>query len=379
VKITNGAFADVNFPNGVSNMNGTLVFNQDRFQIQQLAATSGGGAVTFGGFVSYGNALTFNVTANLRDVRVRYPQGLSETLNGDVTLTGTRNNSTLAGEITIARFTTSQNFDLAVALAAYKQPPTPPDPTSWLNNLRLNLKVTSTPDLQVTSSLAKLSGDININIRGTATRPAVLGRINITEGQVTFNGTTFQLDRGDISFSNPVKIEPVVDVAATTRIRDYDVTLGFHGPIDRLGTTYRSDPPLPTADIISLLAFGKTREESEMANAAQPTFSESASNAILGQALNSAVSSRVQRLFGVSRIKIAPEIGGAQTDPNAQVTIEQQVSKDFTVTYITDLTHSSNQQSIQVEYNYSRNLSIIGSRDQYGIVSFDVRIRQRKK
>jgi translocation and assembly module TamB len=378
VKINNGTFTNINFPNGLSALNGTLVFNQDRFQIQQLTGITGGGNVTFGGFVTYGNAITFNLTANAKDVRLRYPQGMSETLDGDVRLTGTRDSSTLTGDVVVTRFSVNQNFDLALAIAASKSPPTPPDPTSWLNNLRLNLKVTSAPDLQVTTSLAKLSGDLNMNLRGTATRPARLGRINITEGQVSFNGTTYQLDRGDISFSNPVKIEPVVDVAATTRVRDYDVTLGFHGPVDRLSTTYRSDPPLPTADIISLLAFGKTREESEMASAAQPTFSESASNAILGQALNAAVTSRVQRLFGVSRVKIAPEIGGAETDPNAKVTIEQQVSKDFTVTYITDLSHSS-QQSIQVEYNYSRNLSVIGSRDQYGIVSFDVRIRSRRK
>jgi translocation and assembly module TamB len=379
VKISNGTVTNINFPNGLSGLNGTLVFNQDRFQIHELSGTTGGGSVTFGGFVSYGSVLSFNLTASAKDVRLRYPQGMSETMDGDVRLTGTRDNSTLSGDVTVTRFSVNQNFDLAVAIAASKAPPTPPDPTSWLNNVRLNIKVTSAPDLQVTTSLAKLSGDVNLNLRGTATRPAILGRINITEGQVSFNGTTYQLDRGDISFSNPIKIEPVVDVAATTRVRDYDVTLGFHGPVDRLSTTYRSDPPLPTADIISLLAFGKTREESEMASAAQPTFSESASNAILGQALNTAVSSRVQRLFGVSRVKIAPQVGGAQTDPNAQVTIEQQVSRDFTVTYITDLTHTNNQQSIQVEYNYSRNLSIVGSRDQYGIVSFDVRIRQRKK
>ena len=378
VKITNGTVTHINFPNGLSGLNGTLVFNQDRFQIQQLTGTTGGGDVSFGGFVSYGNALAFNLTAHANNVRLRYPPGMSEAVDGDLRLSGTRDSSTLTGEVTITRFSVNQNFDLALAIAASKAPPTPPNPTSWLNNLRLNVKVTSAPDLQVNTSLAKLSGDLNLNLRGTATRPALLGRINITEGQVSFNGTTYQLDRGDISFSNPVKIEPVVDVAATTRVRDYDVTLGFHGPIDRLSTTYRSDPPLPTADIISLLAFGKTREESEMASAAQPTFSESASNAILGQALNAAVGSRVQRLFGVSRVKIAPELGGAETDPNARVTIEQQVSKDFTVTYITDLTRS-NQQSIQVEYNYSRNISIIGSRDQYGIVSFDVRIRQRKK
>ena len=378
VKIQDGTVTSINFPTGISALNGTLVFNQDRCQIQQLTGTVGGGAVNFGGFVSYGNGLSFDATASAHDVRLRYPQGFSETVDGNLRLTGTRVISTLTGNLTVVRFNVSPQFDMAVAIAAAKAPPAPPDPTSWLNNLRLNLKVSSAPDLELTTSLAKLAGDMSLNIRGTAIRPAVLGRINITEGQVSFNGATYQIDRGDISFSNPVKIEPVVDVAATTRVRDYDVTLGFHGPIDRLSTTYRSEPPLPTADIISLLAFGKTREESEMASAAQPTFSESASNAILGQALNAAVSNRVQRLFGVSRVKIAPDVGGVFSNPNARVTIEQQVSKDFTVTYITDLTRS-NQQAIQVEYNYNRNVSIIGARDQYGIISFDVRWRQRKR
>ena len=378
VKVQDGAATNINFPTGISGLNGTLVFNQDRCQIQQLAGTVGGGIVNFGGFVSYGNGLAFDVTASAHDVRLRYPQGFSETVVGNLRLTGTRVSSTLSGDLTVVRFNVSPQFDMAVAIAAAKAPPAPPDPTSWLNNLRLNLKVTSAPDLQLNTSLAKLAGDMSINIRGTAIRPAVLGRINISEGQVSFNGATYQIDRGDITFANPVKIEPVVDVAATTRVRDYDVTLGFHGPIDKLSTTYRSEPPLPTADIISLLAFGKTREESEMASAAQPTFSESASNAILGQALNAAVSNRVQRLFGVSRVKIAPDVGGVFSNPNARVTIEQQVSKDFTVTYITDLTRS-NQQAIQVEYNYNRNVSIIGARDQYGIISFDVRWRQRKR
>ncbi|MEI9981505.1 MAG: hypothetical protein WDN23_21440 [Edaphobacter sp.] len=30
-------------PNGLSNMNGTLVFNDDRLQVQSLTATTGGG------------------------------------------------------------------------------------------------------------------------------------------------------------------------------------------------------------------------------------------------------------------------------------------------------------------------------------------------
>ena len=218
-----------------------------------------------------------------------------------------------------------------------------------------------------------------MNLRGTASRPILLGKVNVTEGQVTLNGTNYQLERGDITFSNPVRIEPALDVEATTRVRDYDITLGFHGPLDRLSTTYRSDPPLPTSDIIALLAFGRTREEAVMATEANPSFTESASSAILSQALNSAGSTRMQRLFGVSRIKISPEVAGSEAlDPNARLTIEQQVSRDFTVTYVTDITHSG-QQIIQVEYNYSRNLSILATRDQYGVLSFDVRMKRRRK
>jgi translocation and assembly module TamB len=378
-KIDHGAVANINFPNGLSDINGVIVFNQDRMQIQSLTASSGGGTLTLGGFVTYSGTPAFNLTVQGKDIRLRYPQGLSTVLDTDLRLSGTTSNSTLSGTATVTKFGMTPQFDLGLAIARSRQAPEAPNPKSPFNNMRLAVHVVSTPELQVQSSLARLTGDVDLNIRGTATRPVLLGRVNITEGQVTLNGTNYQLERGDVTFRNPVRIEAVLDVEATTRVRDYDITLGFHGPLERLSTTYRSDPPLPTSDIIALLAFGRTREEAVMATEANPSFTESASQAILGQALNSASSTRMQRLFGVSRIKISPEVAASQAlDPNARVTIEQQVSKEFTVTYVTDLTHSG-QQIIQVEYNYSRQLSILATRDQYGVVSFDVRIKRRRR
>ncbi len=379
--IHDGVLANINLPNGLSDINGTLVFNQDRMQIQKFTATTGGGTLSLDGFVTYGNVLSFNIGAQGKDVRLRYPQGVSTVVNADLRLAGTAAGSTLSGSATVTRFAMSPQFDVALFLARSKQPPEIPNPNSVLNNVRLSIKVTSTPELQVQTSLAKVTGDVDLTVRGTANRPVVLGRINITEGQVTFNGTNYQLERGDVSFVNPVRTEPVLDVEASTRVRDYEVTLGFHGPTDKLAMTYHSDPPLPTSDIIALLAFGRTREESAITSEPNPTFSESASNSILAQALSSANNSRIQRLFGVSRIKISPEEYGTEFDPNARVTIEQQVSKDFTVTYITDLAHSAQsvQQIVRVEYNYSRRFSIVASRDQYGILAFDVVFHKRKK
>ena len=120
---------------------------------------------------------------------------------------------------------------------------------------------------------------------------------------------------------------PNLDMQMSTRVRDYDITVSLTGPPDRLKLQYHSEPPLPEADIVSLLALGRTREESaqQQGNSA---FGGDASGAILSQALNATVSSRVQNLFGGSRIKIDPQGLSTETTTShgPQVTIEQQVT-----------------------------------------------------
>ena len=130
--------------------------------------------------------------------------------------------------------------------------------------------------------------------------------------------------------------------------------------------------------IIPAFALGRTQEEAVLQPQSQQNFTEVASNAILGQAINATVSSRAQKLFGISKIKIDPQAGGPESNPLARVTIEQQVSDKVTLTYITNLTQSA-QQIIQVEYNVNRNVSIVAVRDQTGVVSFQVKLRQRKR
>jgi translocation and assembly module TamB len=379
VKLTNGAVNFIDFPNGLSNINGTLVFNEERIQVQSLTARTGGGDIQIGGFATYNPSVAFNVTVQGNDIRMRYPQGVSTSGNLDLKLVGTLNSSTLSGDITITRFSFNEQFDLGSYLAKSATSPPPPS-NSPLNNVHFNIHVASIPQLQVQSSLAKVSGTADLKVRGTPITPVLLGHINITEGQIDFNGASYRIDRGDVSFINPTRTEPTIDIAATTTVRDYDITLRFSGQPSRgLKTNYSSDPPLPAADIINLLAFGQTREQAQLeATQGTNTMTENVSNAILGQAINNAVSNRMQKLFGVSRVKISPEVGGAQTNPTAQLTIEQQVSDKITVTYISNLTQSS-QQSIFVEYFLTRNVSVIGGRDQYGVVSVYMRIRQRKR
>ena len=377
IQIANAAIEHTDLPNGLSEMNGTLAFSQDRIAVEQMSARTGGGLIELGGAVGLTNGLDFNVTAAGRDIRLRYPAGVSSMANLNLRLTGPPSNTLLSGTVMVTRFSLNPNFDFSVYLASTRPSIAIGEQNSPFNNLHLDVHILSTPELQVQTSLARVSGDVDLRLRGTPLRPIVQGRVNIVQGDVFFNGTRYHMERGDVTFNNPTRIDPILNMDLTAHIRDYDVTLGLHGPVDHMATNYRSEPPLPTSDILALLAFGRTRED---LSTPQPNsnYTETASSAILGQAISSVVSNRVQKLFGVSRIKIDPQVGTATSNPTARVTIEQQVSNNITLTYITDVTQAQ-QQVIQMEVNVNRNVSVVAVRDQYGVVAVDVRIRQRKK
>ncbi len=391
LRITDGAVSYVDVPNGLSNINGVLIFNQDRLQVQELAATMGGSRLQLGGFVSYGEdaaaaaseaaggpALLFNVTAEGKNIRLRYPEGVSSGVDVKLAFAGTTGDAVLSGNVVVNRLALNPQFDFTSYLVKGKQIRIEGSTASPANNVKLDVRVVSTPQLEVQSSLARVSGNVNLHIRGTAAKPVVLGRISILEGNLTLASTTYRLDRGEITFSNPVGIDPNIDIEASTRVRDYDITLGLQGTLNRMNVNYRSDPPLQSSDIISLLALGRTEEANQLPGSSQQALAApSASTAILSQALNTAVNSRLQKLFGVSRIKIDPNVGGTQTGANARLTMEQTVSNKATVTYVTNVAQSA-QQLIRFEYFLTPRLSIVGVRDQNGVVSFDFFVRRRK-
>ncbi len=378
VRIAGGALSFIDLPNALSDINGELVFNENRLQVQSLSARSGGGRLDLAGYITYARGYYFNLTAVGQDIRLRYPPGISSMADASLRFVGSSAGSQLSGEITVTRFGVSPGFDLAAYLARARRGAGLPRAGSALDNLRLEVRLVSTPELQVETSLARLSGDLDLRLRGSAAHPSLLGRVNLTEGRILFNGTEYQLMHGAVTFSSPAGIVPVLDLTAAARVRQYDIEIRFHGSADRSSINYRSDPPLPTSDIIALLALGRTHEEAVVTRQVTETPYDSASSALLAQALNLSLTSRMQKLFGVSRIKIDPQVGGPENNPNARLTIEQQVSNDVTLTYITNLSQSS-QQIVQAEVAVSKAVSVVAVRDQNGVLGFEIRIRQRKR
>jgi translocation and assembly module TamB len=99
-------------------------------------------------------------------------------------------------------------------------------------------------------------------------------------------------------------------------------------------------------------------------------------SALLGQAIASPVAGRLQRFFGVSKLRIDPTLPGVENNPQARLTLEQQITPNITFTYITNVT-SSNPLVVQVEWAISRKWSVIAVRDENGLFGLDFLYKKR--
>ena len=189
-----------------------------------------------------------------------------------------------------------------------------------------------------------------------------------------FRGNTYQLTRGEINFSNPFRLDPILNVEATSTISQYQVTIDFSGPASRLTLNYRSDPPLPDSDIIALLALGSPGESSGLRSAIRLRRT-TAPRPCCRKPFRAGSEGRIEHLFGVSQFRVDPFVAGTATESNAaaRITIEQQVKNKLTITYSTNAATSNQYQLIQVEYAVKRDLSVVFLRDINGTNGLDIK------
>ncbi|HEY2458418.1 MAG TPA: translocation/assembly module TamB domain-containing protein [Candidatus Acidoferrum sp.] len=380
VILKNASARSPSFPTGLSNVHGDLIFDANRLFFNNVVGEAGGGTLQFIGSVNYSDKpLRYDISAKTDRVRVRYPEGISWLLGAQLRLSGTSDGGLLSGKVQVQRVALTAGLESIGTLASSSSAGGPTG-SSFMRNLQFDVEATSLPDSQMEWPGAHLEAEAGLRVRGTAEHPIMLGHIHVLSGDLYFRDNHYRVTRGDLNFANPFRLDPVINVEATTNIQQYEITLNFTGQASKLNLSYRSDPPLPGNDIITLLALGQT--SSDVASRTGTTGAGSAgASALLSQAISSQLGGRVERLFGITRFRVDPGLAGVGTSGTGQnaaarVMVEQQVTRNLTVTYVSNVS-STQQQVIQVEYIVTHNISIVGLRDQNGTFGMDIKFKKR--
>jgi translocation and assembly module TamB len=372
IDVVNANFNTPDAPLGLSNGNGALVLTRDRLNIESFEGVVGGGKVTARGGILYRPNLQFDLALVGSGIRLLYPDNVRTGADLRLALTGSTDSALLSGTVNVNQLSFTPDFDLMETMSSLSSDTEPPPSQGFTNNLSLQVAVHSTSGINLVNRQLSLQGAANLTVRGTAAQPVVLGRINLSGGDLIFRGNRYRLQGGTIDFVNPSRTEPSMNVSVTTSIQQYNISMRFEGPIERLRTSYTSDPALPPSDIISLIAFGKTNE----ASAANPNPPGAlGAESMVASGISGQLTNRVEKIAGISHLSIDPTLGGNQTSPGATVTIQQRVTSKVFVTFSTNVTNTTSQ-TVQLEYQKSPRVSFSGTRDQSGGFAVDARFKK---
>ena len=373
IEIVDVSMSTADVPLGLQHTNGTLAFTNDRVNITALKGTLGGGSLAASGGVVFSPAVRFDMGLEAKGVRMLYPQGMRETMDANMRLTGTPQRALIGGNVNISDVSFTPAFDLNRFIGQLTGGVEAPPSRGVAQNIALNVAVRSSNNVNLVSRTLSIAGSANLQLRGTLAEPVILGRANLTGGDVLFSNKRFVLTGGTVQFVNPSQTEPNVNLSLSTTIQQYNVRLRFEGPVDQLRTQYTSDPSLPSADIINLLAFGQTTE----ASAANPTPTNQAAQSVVASQVSNQVTSRVSRIAGISQLSINPVLpnSSGSGQMGANITIQQRVTGNLFITYSTNVA-STESQTIQGQYQVTPRVGISATRDANGGFAVDTLIKK---
>jgi hypothetical protein len=399
--IAGGRVRHFSLPNALDDINGTIRFDSRGVQLDDVAATMGGGRVQFGGLIGFDGYLPGDLSVNVRgeDMHLRYPEGIRSTVDADLIVRGNFKAPTLGGLVTVKSATWNRRIDPSVGLFDFGGGSTAdvaPSPVAAPVPLRFDIEVLIPSTLRVENNLARLVASADLQLRGTYDRPLIFGRGQVDRGEVTFEGRRYVVTRGNIDFTNPSRIEPFFDLEAETRVRapgqTYQVTVRALGTPDRLQTEATSDPPLPMADVVALLLSDARRTtgvgdaelralQAENRNELERDIIRTRATQALASLAPVNVGRIVEQTFGVDTFQVSPSFidpysqSTTRVNPSARVTIGKRVSDRVYLTFSRNLSSSNNDQILLLEYDASDRLSWVLSRNEDSTYAIEVRVR----
>jgi hypothetical protein len=365
-------------PQPVEGFEAQISFYPQRIEVESFQGRSGDGRLRGRGTLDLSTPAPRNARlyAQLEDFKLLFPEGWLQQGDAELFWTSRQGSQELQGTIDLEQVRYLEDVELGLVQAVQQllepQRLEVGSTKEWLTATRLNLVVRAPNALRIRNRAANLRGDLDLEVRGNLARPILLGTAVIQPGgKLRYEDNEYTVQRGLVTFNNPFSYEPVIDLAATARVRLYEITLNLSGTPEKLDFSAVSDPPLPQLDVIALVAGGRAPNPGaeQILPGSRKEGQLNASAFLSGQAA-SVISERVSGLFGFDRFRVEPLAEGSDTVSSVRVSVGKRLSKDLFVTYSRDPS-TTEQDILEAEWQISPQLVLVFTQNGDGSFSVD--------
>jgi len=341
--------------------------------IRSIKGKIGGGPIEASGNVRLGKSGVeyINVNAHGDQMLLSILERTRALTNGDISLVKDDTRFVVNGDFFIEKLLWRRELNEGFSFSSEAYPSYSQEP-GFFDGLNLNIRLRADKDAWMENSLGSIQAGFDLSIKGSIFSPIIQGEIEAINGTVLFQDREFNLLQGRVSFFNPASIDPYLNFKGETYVKNYHVTFTLDGPLSNLRPEFSSSPSLPSEDVLALLALGQAfrRTYHYDRSIGQSTAS------LLSFQLSEEAKKRAEELFSIDRFRIDPFIMGSSSEMTARLTLGKKLSKNFFILYSTNLA-AQREDITRIEWELSNDFSIVGTRDETGRISFDVKIHRR--
>jgi translocation and assembly module TamB len=356
------------FPHAFENLKADVLFSQSKLLINTLDSELGGGKFQASGRMDIKgfNNIPTQIEGRLANVSLNVPEGVKITGSGPVLISGNWFPFLISGTFNVASGLVDKEFsenDFSNPENRY---------TNFLPDfllretfepIQLDLQVNGDNPIKVKNSLIDILLTGHLRVKGTPTRPSILGQLTSSrDGKLFFNDTEFEVRATDLKFNGEKDIDPTIYLEAITRVQEYDIQLLAQGRSSRPKIELSSTPPLPERDIISLLALGIRTTDIEQNLDLRDQTGQGAYQ--IGSAILS--KTNLKDLTGRLGIDFQVSSGFNASDNIAEnrFTLSKQVNRKLGISFSRTIGGDLVKEEYELKYRLSNDLSVIGSLKQ---------------
>lgn len=361
------------FAHALRDYSGYVFFENGEFSLRSVRGKLGGGDIQGSGRLKIGKEgveeIDFKAEGtNLLLSPLERTRALAD---GTFTLIKDPERLVFGGELLFHRLSWRREITERFAFSTAPSDKSRSEP-GFFDDLTLDLRLKADDNAWMENSLGRVRGRFDLKVLGSVNSPIVLGEIEALDGELNFQDRQFRILQGRVSFINPQTIEPYLNFKGETYVKDYRVTFSLDGLLDRLNPQLSSSPPLPPEDVLALLAMGEAFKRTYSYDMSTQLSTAS----LLSFQLSEEAQKQAEGLFFIDRFRIDPFVIGSSAEVTARLTLGENISRNISFLYSTNLT-TQREEIVRIEWEITRDLSIVGTRDEEGRVSLDVKIHKR--
>lgn len=367
-----------------TNIRGEVVFEKDRLEIRSLSAKKGSGNVDVAGSISWAEVLSgesdypqFAVRVAFASAQFRLPARVFGTVDssvsGNVQVTGSTLPYVIAGDLTVEKLVAARDVNCREVIEDLVKRPTLEQQALAQPTATLNLSIIADRSIQVQSECMRAKMSAEFKVTGPTSAYSLTGTAKAENGYIQYQKRKYAIQKWDMVFENPVRIDPRVDVRVMSEVSTYKIYVNATGTVGNLRTDIWSDPatfpsgePLSRQDILRMMSSGQVPQQRTASAGGGYVLASSAADYIITP-FDDPLSQTVALLTGgfIDSVQLRPVIEeGGQNKLKARVT--KSIGERLNLSIDVDLgpASASNTQTLRGTFLLNETVNLLGELDK---------------